>query len=134
MSNFPVSERVSEMQTSSTLKAAQTAADLRDKGVNVIDLSVGEPDFQTPEFIKDYAIEGLREGLTKYTPTAGLKMFRESIAGFYDSHFGANIKMTEIAASCGGKQGLFQRRLHARQSGRRRSDPETVLGFISPKW
>lgn len=107
MSNFPVSKNVSEMQTSSTLKAAQIAADLRDKGVQVIDLSVGEPDFQTPEFIKEYAVEGLDEGLTKYTPTAGLKMFREAIAEFYSSHFGAEISPKEIAASCGGKQGLF---------------------------
>lgn len=107
MSNFPVSENVSEMQTSSTLKAAQTAADLRDKGVDIFDLSVGEPDFQTPDFIKEFAVEGLHEGLTKYTPTAGLKMFREAIAGFYSSQFGAEVSPSEIAASCGGKQGLF---------------------------
>ncbi len=87
------------MQTSSTLKAAQAAADLRDKGVEVIDLSVGEPDFQTPEFIKEYAVEGLHEGLTKYTPTAGLKMFREALADFYSSHFVADISSKEIAAS-----------------------------------
>ena len=107
MSNFPVSENVSEMKTSSTLKAAQVASDLRDKGVEVIDLSVGEPDFQTPAFIKEFAVEGLHEGLTKYTPTAGLKMFRESIADFYSAQFGADISPPEIMASCGGKQGLF---------------------------
>ena len=107
MNKFSVSENVSKMQTSSTLKAAQTAADLRDKGVDIYDLSVGEPDFQTPEFIKQFAVEGLHEGFTKYTPTAGLKMFREAIAGFFSSQFDAEVSMNEIAAACGGKQGLF---------------------------
>ncbi len=105
--NFPVSENVAKMQTSSTLKAAQIAADLREQGFDVIDLTVGEPDFPTPEFIKNLAIEGLEKGLTKYTPSSGLKIFRDSIAGFYAEQFGAKILPTEIAASCGGKQALF---------------------------
>ncbi len=107
MKNFPVSENVAKMQTSSTLKAAQIAAELREQGFDVIDLTVGEPDFPTPEFIKNLAIEGLEKGLTKYTPSSGLKIFRDSIAGFYEKQFGAKILPTEIAASCGGKQALF---------------------------
>lgn len=95
------------MRSSSTLKAAQAAADLRDRGFDVIDLTVGEPDFDTPEFIKDFAIEGLGRGLTKYTPTAGLKDFREGIAQFYSEKFGADFSPAEVAASCGGKQALF---------------------------
>lgn len=104
---FPVSERVSQMHTSSTLKAAQTAAQLRAAGIDVIDLTVGEPDFETPEFIKEYAVEGLQLGLTKYTPTAGLKTFQESIASFYSERFGASFSPSEVVASCGGKQALF---------------------------
>ena len=104
---FPVSKNVSKMKSSSTLKAAQVAADLREKGVDVLDLSVGEPDFPTPEFIKQYACEGLEKNLTKYTPTAGLKSFKEAIAGFYAKEFGANFSPKEIVASDGGKQGLF---------------------------
>lgn len=107
MNSFPVSENVARMQASSTLKAAQLAADLRAQGFDVIDLTVGEPDFPTPEFIKDLAIEGLKKGLTKYTPTSGLNIFRDSIAEFYAEQFGANVLPGEIAASCGGKQGLF---------------------------
>lgn len=107
MKDFPVSENVAKMQTSSTLKAAQTAANLREQGFDVIDLTVGEPDFPTPEFIKNLAIEGLEKGLTKYTPSAGMKTFTESIAEFYAAQFGANISPKEIAASCGGKQALF---------------------------
>lgn len=104
---FPVSKNVSRMKASSTLKAAQAAADLRAEGHDVIDLTVGEPDFDTPEFIKQYAIEGLEGGLTKYTPSSGTKLFKESIAAFYLERFGADIRPTEIAAACGGKQALF---------------------------
>jgi aspartate aminotransferase len=108
MSNsFPTSERVAKMQTSSTLKAMQAAANLRDAGFDVIDLSVGEPDFPTPEFVKDLAVEGLRKNLTKYTPSAGLKIFTESVSRFYSEQFGALFSPKEVVASCGGKQGLF---------------------------
>ncbi|HVQ55272.1 MAG TPA: pyridoxal phosphate-dependent aminotransferase [Pyrinomonadaceae bacterium] len=107
MSTFPVSKHVAAMEGSSTLIAAQIAADLRSQGVDVLDLSVGEPDFPTPDFIKQYACEGLEKGYTKYTSTAGLMEFRTSVAEFYGKRFDANITSSEIAASCGGKQGLF---------------------------
>lgn len=106
-STFPVSDNVAAMQGSSTLIAAQLAGEMRARGEKVLDLSVGEPDFDTPQFIKDYAIEGLQKGLTKYTATAGLTEFRSSIADFYRARFGADLKNDEIAAACGGKQALF---------------------------
>lgn len=95
------------MQGSSTLIAAAAAADMRARGIDVIDMSVGEPDFDTPEFIKQYAWEGLQKGLTKYTATAGMADYRSAIVEFYASRFGADIKVAEVAASCGGKQALF---------------------------
>lgn len=95
------------MHASSTLKAAQKAADLREKGFQVIDLTVGEPDFPTPEFIKELAVEGLQKNITKYTPSSGLKTFTESVAHFYVEQFGADVSPKEIVASCGGKQALF---------------------------
>ena len=104
---FPVSDHVARMHSSSTLKAAQTAADLREQGHDVIDLTVGEPDFDTPEFIKQYAWEGLQKGLTKYTSSAGMRSFTESIAEFYAEQFGASFTASEVAAACGGKQALF---------------------------
>ncbi|HEX8733909.1 MAG TPA: pyridoxal phosphate-dependent aminotransferase [Pyrinomonadaceae bacterium] len=107
LKSFPVSANVARMQMSSTLKAAQAAANLREQGFQVIDLTLGEPDFQTPEFIKDLAIEGLHEGFTKYTPSAGMKTLQESIAEFYAAQFGASLSPVEIAAACGGKQALF---------------------------
>lgn len=107
MASFPVSKNVSAMQGSSTLIAAQVASDMRAQGIDVLDLSVGEPDFDTPEFIKQLAWEGLEKGLTKYTATAGLTEFRDSICQFYAKRFGAELTNGEIAAACGGKQALF---------------------------
>jgi aspartate aminotransferase len=107
MKTFPVSKNVAAMHGSSTLIAAQLAADLRSQGVEVLDLSVGEPDFATPAFISEYACEGLEKGYTTYTSTAGLMDFRRSVADFFGTRFNAEITPAEIAASCGGKQGLF---------------------------
>src|SRR5829696_496484 len=104
---FRVSENVSRMHMSSTLAAAQTAAGLRERGIDVIDMTVGEPDFDTPDVIKQYAWEGLQKGLTKYTPTSGLKSFTEAVAEFYAGEFGSTFPASEVAASCGGKQALF---------------------------
>ncbi len=105
--NFPVSDNVSRMKSSSTFKAMQAAASLREKGFDVVDLTVGEPDFPTPEFIKNLAIEGLEKNITKYTPSAGMKSFTEAVAHFYAEQFGADVKPSEVVASCGGKQALF---------------------------
>ena len=107
MSLFTASRNVRKMQSSSTMKAAQAAARLRGEGHDVIDLTLGEPDFQTPEFIKEYAWEGLQKGLTKYTPTAGLKSFQEAVAEFYAAEFGTDFSPKEIVAACGGKQAIF---------------------------
>ncbi|MDQ3179948.1 MAG: pyridoxal phosphate-dependent aminotransferase [Acidobacteriota bacterium] len=107
MNDFPVSENVAKMQASSTLKAGQIAANLREQGFDVIDLTLGEPDFQTPEFIKEYAWEGLQKGLTKYTPTTGLKTFQESVAEFYAQEFNTSFTPAEVIATDGGKQALF---------------------------
>lgn len=107
MSTFPVAEHVARMQASSTLKAAQTAAALREQGHSVIDLTVGEPDFDTPQFIKNYAWEGLQNGLTKYTASSGMKQFTEAVSSFYKNQFGAEFSPGEVVASCGGKQALF---------------------------
>ena len=107
MSSFPASEKANRMHASSTMKAAQQAAKLRAEGYDVIDLTVGEPDFDTPDFIKQYAWDGLQKGLTKYTPSSGMKSFHEAVAHFYKEEFGADVKPSEIVATCGGKQALF---------------------------
>jgi aspartate aminotransferase len=95
------------MKGSATLIAAQVASELKAAGHDLIDLSIGEPDFDTPEFVKEFAREGLAKGLTKYTPTAGMRAFQESVCRFFEKRFRTNFEPGEVAASCGGKQGLF---------------------------
>lgn len=83
------------------------AAALREQGHDVIDLTVGEPDFETPQFIGELAVEGIELGVTKYTPIAGLSAFRDSIAEFYADRFQTDFPPSNVAAACGGKQALF---------------------------
>ena len=95
------------MHPSATIAAMQAANALRAAGHDVIDLSIGEPDFDTPEHIKQYAVEALRQGVTKYTPTAGLKKLQEAIINFYQKQFAVEFKPQEVMAVSGGKQAIF---------------------------
>ena len=105
--NFSESLNVARMHASSTMKAAQKAAELREQGHSVTDLTVGEPDFDTPKFIKEYAVEGISKGITKYTASSGMPDLRQSVAEFYAMCFGAEVDPARVAAACGGKQALF---------------------------
>ncbi|HVS80178.1 MAG TPA: pyridoxal phosphate-dependent aminotransferase [Pyrinomonadaceae bacterium] len=106
-SKFPVSDNVSQMKASSTLAAMQAAEAMRAAGVDVVDLGAGEPDFDTPQNIKDAAAEAMRAGQTKYTPTAGTRQLQQAIIGFYQREFGASYEPAEVMATAGGKQAVF---------------------------
>src|ERR1700692_715193 len=106
-SAFPVSLNVAEMKASSTLAAMQAAEAMRSAGVDVVDLGAGDPDFDTPRNIKDAAAEAMRAGRTKYTPTAGIRELQQAIIGFYQREFGAGYERSEVMATAGGKQAVF---------------------------
>jgi aspartate aminotransferase len=106
-SKFIVSERVAEMKASSTLAAMQAAEAMRAEGIDVVDLGAGEPDFDTPQNIKDAAVEAMRAGQTKYTPTAGTRKLQQAIIDFYQREFNATYERKEVMATAGGKQALF---------------------------
>src|SRR5215813_587052 len=106
-SNFPVSERVAEMKPSSTLAAMQAADAMRAEGIDVVDLGAGEPDFDTPQNIKDAAAAAMQAGQTKYTPTAGTRKFQQAIIDFYQREFHAQYERNEVMGTAGGKQALF---------------------------
>ncbi len=95
------------MRPSSTIAAMQAAQALRASGADVIDLSVGEPDFDTPEFIKEAAWEALKHGKTKYTATAGIKALQDNLVKFYAEQFGAEFRPGQVMATSGGKQAIF---------------------------
>src|SRR6266850_1416397 len=105
--SFPVSDNVAEMKASSTLAAMQTAEAMRAAGVDVVDLGAGEPDFDTPQNIKDAAAAAMQAGKTKYTPTAGVRDLQQAIIGFYQREFGAAYERNEVMATAGGKQAIF---------------------------
>lgn len=84
------------------------AADkLRAQGVNVIDLGVGEPDFPTPEHIKQAAKQALDENFTKYTSASGIAPLRKAVCDYMNSNFGSDYTPEQCCAVLGGKQGLF---------------------------
>src|SRR5919112_4170202 len=104
---FRASPNVARMQPSSTLAAMQAALALKAAGHDVVDLGAGEPDFDTPEHIKEAAAEAMRAGQTKYTPTAGTRRLQQAIAGYYEREFGARLDPSEVMATAGGKQAIF---------------------------
>ncbi len=105
--SFPVSNNVSRMQPSSTLAAMQAAEALRAAGANVVDFGAGEPDFDTPDNIKQAAVEAMRAGQTKYTPTAGTRQLQQAIIDFYAREFRAEYERPQVMATSGGKQAVF---------------------------
>jgi aspartate aminotransferase len=105
--NFPVSGNVARMQGSATLAAMQAAIAMRAAGLDVVDLGPGEPDFDTPDNIKNAAIEAMRSGHTKYTATAGVKQLQEAIINYYAREFNAAYTPAQVMATSGGKQAIF---------------------------
>ena len=95
------------MKPSATLAAAQAADAMRAAGVDVVDLGAGEPDFDTPQNIKDAAAEAMRAGKTKYTPAAGTRELQKAIIEMYQRDFGAIYQRSEVMATSGGKQAIF---------------------------
>lgn len=102
-----LSERVNSIQASATMAVNAKANELKSRGINVINLSVGEPDFDTPDFIKKAAIEAINKGYTKYTPTEGILPLREAIAHKLARDNNLHYSPKEIVVCCGVKQGLY---------------------------
>ena len=107
MSSFPVSENVARMQSSATMAAMQAAEALRASGANVCDFGAGEPDFDTPDNIKEAANKAMRAGRTKYTANAGIRELHRAIIDFYRQMFGTEYQPAEVMATAGGKQAIF---------------------------
>ena len=102
-----LSQRVQNMAESETLRMAAMARELNAKGFQVINLSIGEPDFDTPEHIKAAAKKALDEGYTKYTPVPGTQELREAICAKFRRDNGLEFKPNQIVVSNGAKQSLI---------------------------
>ena len=103
----PISERAERVSASATLALTAKAKQLKAKGVDVITLAAGEPDFDTPEHIKEAALKALREGRTKYTPSAGIPELREAVAEKLERENGLKYDPSEIVITCGAKGALY---------------------------
>ncbi len=101
------SKRLDPLQPSSTFIFMAKAQELKKKGIDVIDLSVGEPDLPTPENVKEIGIKAIEENFTKYTATAGIVELRNIIAEDYTKKTGIPFDAKEVIITPGSKFGLF---------------------------
>lgn len=104
--NF-VANRLSAIKPSPTLAVKSKAAELKAQGRDVINLGPGEPDFDTPDFVKEAGKKAIDDGKTKYTPVPGIPALREAISKKLKKDNELDYKPEEICVNCGGKQSLF---------------------------
>jgi aspartate aminotransferase len=103
----PFSARMNRIEISATIAMTAEAAKLRTKGIDLSDLGMGEPHFNTPRHIKDAGIAAIEQNFTKYTAVGGIPELRKAIVKRHATHFGSDYKADEAVAATGGKQALF---------------------------
>lgn len=102
-----LSERARCLKPSSTLAITAKARAMREEGINVIGFGAGEPDFDTPDHIKEAAIEAIRQGFTKYTDASGMPELKDAVAAKFKRDNGINYERSEISIGCGAKQLIY---------------------------
>ena len=105
--NYKISRRAAAMSPSLTLAIDSKAKQMKAEGLDVVGFGAGEPDFDTPQHIKDAAVKALAAGFTKYTPAAGIPELRQAIADKHKRENGLTYKPSQIIVSCGGKHSCF---------------------------
>src|SRR5439155_1843213 len=102
-----IAERISTISVSSTMKVMADADKLRREGVDVVDFSAGEPDFPTPDNIKQAAIRAIEANFTKYTPAGGTAETKQAVVDRHKKEFGTDYRPSECIITVGGKHVLF---------------------------
>lgn len=102
-----LADALSRVKPSATIVMTQKARELKAQGVDVISLSVGEPDFGTPDHIKDAAIDAIRRGETKYPPVSGIVPLREAIVKKFKRENGLDYKPSQTIVGTGGKHVIY---------------------------
>ena len=102
-----LSDRIKAIKPSATLTLSSKAKALKAQGLDVVDLSTGEPDFDTPEIAKRAARQAIREGFTKYTTTSGIEELKTAIAEKLQNENGLIYDTSQIIVSCGAKHTLY---------------------------
>ena len=115
--DYQISKRAASLSPSLTLAITAKAKDLRAAGEDVIGLGAGEPDFDTPEHIKEAAVKALADGFTKYTPASGTPELRAATARKFERENGLQYDPQQIIISCGGKHSCYNVMLACCQEG-----------------
>jgi aspartate aminotransferase len=102
-----LSDRTKLIKPAVTLALAAKAQVMRAEGIDLVNFTAGEPDFDTPQRIKDAAVEALKKGMTKYTDVRGIEPLRLAILEKYQKEYGLKYDKTEVLVSCGGKHALY---------------------------
>lgn len=102
-----LSKRVDEVSGSATLAISAKSKEMKRRGRSIVDLSVGEPDFDTPWSIKEAGIRAIKDGFTKYTPTAGMPELIQAICDKFKRDSGLDYSPSQIIVSVGAKQALY---------------------------
>jgi aspartate aminotransferase len=102
-----LARRIRQIPPSATLALNAKANQLKAQGVDVVNFGVGEPDFETPENIRQAAIKAIEAGFTRYTPVGGIPDLKEAIIRTFEDSYGLSYKPGEIMVSCGGKHALY---------------------------
>jgi aspartate aminotransferase len=102
-----IAERMSQVSPSATLKLTSKAKEMKAKGLPVISFGAGEPDFDTPQSVKDEGVKALTAGFTKYTPTSGTPELRQAVCKKFAEDQGLNYAPEQVVISCGAKHSLF---------------------------
>lgn len=105
--NYKISQRAASLTPSLTLAIDSKAKQMKAEGHDVVGFGVGEPDFDTPQHIKDAAAKALAAGFTKYTPAAGIPELRQAIADKHKRENGLTYRPSQIIVSCGGKHSCY---------------------------
>src|SRR5580765_2517643 len=105
--NYKISRRAASLSPSLTLAIDAKAKQMKADGMDVVGFGAGEPDFDTPQHIKDAAIKALNEGFTKYTPASGTPELRQAIADKFKRENGLTYKPSQVIVSNGGKHSCF---------------------------
>ena len=101
------SQNIQRLKPSATIAVSSLAKQLKAEGRDIINLGAGEPDFDTPEWISDAAVKGIREGKTRYTPAPGTLQLRQAIAADLQGQFGKEMDWNGVVVSNGAKHSLF---------------------------
>ncbi|MDN7144998.1 pyridoxal phosphate-dependent aminotransferase [Liquorilactobacillus mali] len=103
-----ISKRVMQIQPSATLELSAKAKQMKSEGIDVINLGVGEPDFNTPKNIKKAAIKAIEEGKSDfYTPATGINELKKAVCARIAADFGVNYEQNQVAVTVGGKFSLY---------------------------